>query len=48
MILTAATSSLPWNGPDGQPLTDVSGFAKVLDYVAIMNYDIWGHWSVLL
>ena len=45
MILTAATSSLPWHGPDGTPLTDVSGFAKVLDYIAIMNYDIWGSWS---
>ncbi|KAI0682991.1 glycoside hydrolase [Cytidiella melzeri] len=45
MILTAATSSLPWNGADGQPSTDVSAFASVLDYVAIMNYDIWGHWS---
>ncbi|KAI0085037.1 chitinase [Irpex rosettiformis] len=45
MILTAATSSLPWHGLDGTALTDVSGFARVLDYVAIMNYDIWGHWS---
>ncbi|KAI0344492.1 chitinase [Trametopsis cervina] len=45
MILTAATSISPWKGADGQPLSDVSGFAKVLDYVAIMNYDIWGPWS---
>jgi chitinase len=30
---------------DGSPLSDVSGFAKVLDYIEIMNYDIWWPWS---
>ncbi|KAF9227049.1 glycoside hydrolase, partial [Gyrodon lividus] len=25
--------------------TDVTGFAGVLDYIAIMNYDVWGPWS---
>ncbi|THG95976.1 hypothetical protein EW026_g5768 [Hermanssonia centrifuga] len=45
LFLTAATSIFPWKGPDGTPLTNVSGFAEVLDYVAIMNYDIWGSWS---
>lgn len=46
LLLTAATPINPWDGPDGTPLTDVSGFAKVLDYIEIMNYDIWGPWSV--
>ncbi|KAM5533753.1 hypothetical protein V8D89_012626 [Ganoderma adspersum] len=45
LILTAATSIVPWRGPDGSHLTDVSGFAKVLDWIAIMNYDVWGSWS---
>lgn len=38
LILTAATSISPY-------ASDVSGFAKVLDFIAIMNYDIWGSWS---
>ncbi|KAI8992941.1 chitinase [Trametes punicea] len=45
LILTAATSIVPWVGQNGSPLTDVSGFAKTLDWVAIMNYDVWGSWS---
>ena len=45
LILTASTPILPYNGPDGSPLTDVSGFAKVLNHIEIMNYDIWGPWS---
>ena len=32
-------------GPDGNRLTDVSGFAETLDWIAIMNYDVWGPWS---
>ncbi|KAF8663385.1 hypothetical protein AX16_000960 [Volvariella volvacea WC 439] len=43
--LTAATATSTFNGPDGLPLADVSKFAKVLDYIAIMNYDLWGPWS---
>ncbi|KAI0743675.1 chitinase [Daedaleopsis nitida] len=45
LILTAATSIFPWVGPDGNRLSNVSGFAKQLDWIAIMNYDIWGSWS---
>jgi len=45
MIITAATGINPFAGQDGNPITDVRGFAKVFDYVAIMNYDIWGPWS---
>ncbi|KAJ8522161.1 hypothetical protein ONZ45_g1246 [Pleurotus djamor] len=38
LILTAAVAITPFT-------PDVSGFSKVLDYIAIMNYDIWGTWS---
>ncbi|KAI0371354.1 glycoside hydrolase [Pilatotrama ljubarskyi] len=45
LTLSAAAGITPFNGPDGKPMADVSDFAKVLDYVAIMNYDVWGAWS---
>jgi chitinase len=35
----------PFRDSSGSPSTDVSAFAKVLDYVAIMDYDVWGSWS---
>ena len=44
LILTAAAPISPWSDPDGEP-SDISLFAEVLDYVALMNYDIWGSWS---
>ena len=44
LILTAAVVS-PFYGPNSQPSKNVKGFARVLDWVAIMNYDIWGSWS---
>ncbi|KAI5121787.1 hypothetical protein M0805_009779 [Coniferiporia weirii] len=45
LTLSAATSIKPWNGQDGTPLTDVSQFSKVLDFISVMNYDVWGSWS---
>jgi chitinase len=42
-VTVAATK--PWLDKNGVPLTDVSEFAAVIDYVAIMNYDVWGLWS---
>ncbi|KAL5476829.1 hypothetical protein ACEPAI_3015 [Sanghuangporus weigelae] len=45
LTLSAATSIRPFNGQDGTPLTDVSQFASPLDFISIMNYDIWGSWS---
>ena len=45
LTVTAATSIVPFASPDGTPSTDVSGFADVLDYITIMNYDLWGSWS---
>ncbi|QRV85312.1 chitinase [Ceratobasidium sp. AG-Ba] len=43
--LSAAAPIVPFTSADGTPSTDVSGFAKVLDYVVIMDYDVWGSWS---
>ncbi|KAG9120722.1 hypothetical protein FRC07_003663 [Ceratobasidium sp. 392] len=40
--ITAATQVTPFIGSDGEPLKDVSAFAKVLDWILIMNYDVWG------
>ncbi|KAF7355625.1 Chitinase [Mycena sanguinolenta] len=45
LILSAATSLSPFADANGDPSTDVSGFAKVLDYIAVMNYDVNGPWS---
>ncbi|KAF5356557.1 hypothetical protein D9758_008231 [Tetrapyrgos nigripes] len=45
LVLTAAVGITPFAGADGTPMTDVSEFAKVLDHIGIMNYDIWGSWS---
>jgi len=40
--ITAAAGITPWLSEDKTPVTNVSAFAEVLDYVAIMNYDVWG------
>ncbi|KAI0252958.1 glycoside hydrolase [Lactifluus subvellereus] len=45
LIICAAVSIKPFIGPDGTPMSDVSGFAKVLSYIEIINYDVWGSWS---
>ncbi|KAI9444238.1 glycoside hydrolase family 18 protein [Lactarius indigo] len=45
LIVSAAVSVKPFVGSDGNPMTDVSGFAKVLNYIEVMNYDVWGSWS---
>lgn len=45
MTLSAATSVVPFVDASGSPSTDVSAFAEVLDYIAIMNYDTFGSWS---
>lgn len=45
LILSAAAATVPFTDPNGKPSTDVSGFSEVLDFIAIMNYDIWGPWS---
>nr|GAT54843.1 glycoside hydrolase family 18 protein [Mycena chlorophos] len=45
LILTAPVSLTPFIGSDGEPMSDVSAFADVLNYIEIMNYDVWGSWS---
>ncbi|KAL5528009.1 hypothetical protein ACEPAF_7145 [Sanghuangporus sanghuang] len=44
-LLTAAVSLTPFADENEEPLADVTEFAKVLDYIEIMNYDVWGSWS---
>lgn len=41
-LITLATQVWPFAGTDGAPRSDVSGFARVIDWILIMNYDIWG------
>lgn len=45
LILSAAVAISPFSDPNGDPITDVTPFSEVLDYVAIMVYDIAGPWS---
>jgi chitinase len=45
LTISAAVSLTPFRDSSGSPSTNVSAFAKVLDYVAIMDYDVWGSWS---
>lgn len=40
LYISAAVSTSPFVGSDGQPMTDVSQFAQSLDHLTIMNYDI--------
>ncbi|KAF8582525.1 glycoside hydrolase family 18 protein [Ramaria rubella] len=45
LILSAATSITPFMDASGSPSANVAPFAKVLDFIEVMNYDIWGSWS---
>ncbi|KAF8510380.1 glycoside hydrolase family 18 protein [Gautieria morchelliformis] len=45
LILSAATAITPFMDSTGSPSSDVSAFAKELDFIQCMNYDIWGSWS---
>ncbi|KAG0705839.1 family 18 glycoside hydrolase [Suillus ampliporus] len=44
LILSAAVGLAPFFDATGNPATDITRFAKVLDYIAVMNYGIWGPW----
>jgi len=37
--ISAAVQDAPFTGPDGQPIKDASGFANLVDWILIMNYD---------
>ncbi|EST06786.2 Glycoside hydrolase, family 18, catalytic domain protein [Kalmanozyma brasiliensis GHG001] len=41
-LLTAAVTHAPWIGSNGNPVSSVARAAGALDYVMIMNYDVWG------
>ncbi|VDB84991.1 unnamed protein product [Peniophora sp. CBMAI 1063] len=45
LFLTAASSLLPWVDENGDPSTNLTAFGDVLDYIAVMNYDIYGSWA---
>lgn len=45
ITLSAAVGLTPFMGSNGSPMGNVSAFASVLDYIEIMNYDVWGTWS---
>ena len=45
LTLSAATGLTPFNDANGNPSKDMSGFSDVLDYIALMDYDVWGSWS---
>jgi len=40
--ISAAVQTVPFADAQGNPMTDVSAFADVLDWVLVMNYDTWG------
>ena len=40
LIISAAVPITPYVGPDGEPLTDVSGFGQVLDYIGSCFDDV--------
>ena len=40
LYISAAVAVYLWIGANGQPVTDMSGFADVLDHIALMSYDI--------
>ncbi|KAJ2624642.1 hypothetical protein GGI26_001336 [Coemansia sp. RSA 1358] len=43
-LLSLAVRVQPFDGPNG-PIDDVSAFAKVVDYINLMTYDIAGTWN---
>lgn len=45
LVLSACASIVPFAGEDGKPSGDISGFSVVLNFISIMNYDVWGPWS---
>lgn len=44
LILAAAAPLAPWPDANGNP-SNIAPFAKLLDFITIMNYDVWGSWS---
>lgn len=40
--ISAAVDTTTFIGNNGKPMTNVSEFSNTLDWVLIMNYDVWG------
>ncbi|WVR00132.1 hypothetical protein IAU59_007274 [Kwoniella sp. CBS 9459] len=41
-LISLATQVWPFADTNGRPMSDVSAFASVIDWILIMNYDVWG------
>ncbi|KAJ7764999.1 glycoside hydrolase [Mycena maculata] len=41
-VITAATLTTTFSGSNGQSMRNVTAFAQVLDWILMMNYDVWG------
>jgi chitinase len=46
--ISAAVQTTPFADATGQPMKDVRPFADVLDWLLIMNYDVWGGVSCII
>jgi chitinase len=46
--ISAAVQTTPFADATGQPMKDVRPFANVLDWLLIMNYDVWGGVSCII
>lgn len=44
-LITAAVGTSTFIGANGKPLTDVSAYAKQMDYLNLMSYDLIGTWD---
>lgn len=40
--ISAAVETTTFVGETGEPESDLTEFAEVLDWVLLMNYDVWG------
>ena len=40
-LISAAVQDVPFTGSDGRPMHDVSPFSDTLDWVTLMNYDVF-------
>jgi len=45
ITLSASVSLTPFKDAEGNPMSDVSPFADVLNHINLMIYDVWGGWS---
>ncbi|KAH8814693.1 endochitinase [Flagelloscypha sp. PMI_526] len=47
LILSAAVFNTPYNDSSSppKPMTDLKAFGEPLDFISIMNYDVWNSWA---